>query len=526
MARDGAPFMGGASSINSQPQQGSHTSGREALSVSAAVAIAHSALQEYTFCIVGEVSELSNKPGYKAVYFSIKDEKATLPCLMWNNRYKASGVQLELGAKVEVTGKFSIFAPKGSMNFNVSQLTLSGEGALRQKVAQLAQKLKDEGLTDPSRKRPLPYMPQTIGLVTTPRGAAVHDVLRTLRRRFPIARVVFAGVPVEGKRAAADMKMALEAVMHSDAEVILLVRGGGSYESFMPFNDEALARTIAASPVPVVTGLGHELDTFIADMVADVRATSPTAAAEAVTPHMRELSETFDVLATRMTDAFSHRLQSSETFINTIASRPVFKDPTSIFARDLQLVDVYQGRLERQGATLVTTQKAMVNTAQERLSRSLASGLSAYQDRMAFTRMRFERALPRSYEVAQNDINRSSMALRSLGQSLVEDHRHQADVAQGAFTRLSKTVLAPFVTQAAVVTARLNDLSPLRALERGWSIVTNEAGSVVSHVDDVQANDQVKVQLSDGALWCRVEEEAISELSGVISTEEDLCDGE
>lgn len=521
MARDDAPFMGGVSAYNaarsSAPQ-------REALSVSAAVAVADSVLQEHTFRVVGEVSEFSNKPGYKAVYFTIKDERATLPCLMWNNRFKASGVQLQLGAKVEVTGKFTIFAPKGRMNFNVSQLTLAGDGALRQQVAQLAQKLKAEGLTDASRKRPVPFMPQTIGLVTSPRGAAVHDVLRTLRRRYPAARVVFAGVSVEGKRAAADLKMALEAVMQTDAEVILLVRGGGSYEDFMPFNDEALARAIAASPVPVVTGLGHELDTFIADMVADVRTTSPTAAAEAVTPHVRELNETFDMLATRMTGALAHRLRGSATYLNTIASRPVFKDPTSIFARDLQLVDMYQGRLERKGATMRATQATALDTIQERLSRAMGACVSTQYDRVAFARLRFERALPRFHEAAQEDIDRCSVMLRSLGQSLGAAHRHRVDAAQGAFVRLGKTVLAPYTSQAAVVTARLNDLSPLRALERGWSIVTNEAGAVVSQVDDVQPNDQVKVQLSDGALWCRVEEEAVSELSGVISIEEDLRD--
>lgn len=522
MARDDAPFLGGMSAFDSDrstraPQQ-------EALSVSAVVALADSVLQEHTFRVVGEVSELSNKPGYKAVYFTIKDERATLPCLMWNNRYKASGVSLQLGAKVEVTGKFTIFAPKGRMNFTVSQLTLAGDGALRQKVAQLAQKLKAEGLTDAARKRPVPFMPQTIGLVTSPRGAAVHDVLRTLRRRYPAARVVFAGVPVEGKRAVADLKMALETLTHTDAEVILLVRGGGTYEDFMPFNDEDLARAIAASPVPVVTGLGHELDTFIADMVADVRTTSPTAAAEAVTPHVRELNETFDMLAHRMMGALAHRLRGSATYLNTIASRPIFKDPTSLFASDLQLVDMYQGRLERMGTVMQASQEMALSAVRDRLFRAMEASLSTWDDHVAFSQMRFERALPRSYESAQEDIDRYSVVLRSMGQSLGVSHDHRVTVGQEALMRLGKTMLVPYTSQAAVVTARLNDLSPLRALERGWSIVTTESGAVVSHVDDVHPQDQVKVQLSDGALWCRVEDEAVSELSGVISIEEDLHD--
>ena len=244
--------------------------------------------------LVGEVSDVSNKPGYKAVYFTVKDQRAALPCMMWNNRFQASGVRLAVGQLVELTGRFTLYAPKGRMNFDVFSIALAGEGNLRMQVANLARKLEAEGLMAPARKRPVPAYPALVGLVTSPRGAAVHDVLRTLRRRFPLARVLVAGVAVEGSNAPAGIVEGMRAVVRAGAEVVLVVRGGGSFEDLMPFNDEGLARMIAKCPVPVVTGIGHEPDTSIADMVADLRASTPTAAAEAVSPARESLGRLFE----------------------------------------------------------------------------------------------------------------------------------------------------------------------------------------------------------------------------------------
>ncbi len=272
-----------------EPNASTEEEAAAALSVSAAMGLAKNALETVVVRLVGEVSEVNDKPGYKAVYFTVKDEKASLPCMMWMSRYQASGVSLCVGALVELTGRFSLYAAKGRMNFDVFSVTLAGEGQLRLQVANLARELEAMGLMDPARKRPLPVYPETIGVVTSPRGAAVHDVLRTLRRRYPLARILFAGVPV-GAGAPAALIEGMQRVVMDGAEVVLLVRGGGSFEDLMPFNDRRLARTIAACPVPVVTGIGHEPDTSIADMVADVRASTPTAAAEAVAPDRREIA--------------------------------------------------------------------------------------------------------------------------------------------------------------------------------------------------------------------------------------------
>ena len=188
-------------------------------------------------------------------------------------------------------------------------------------------------------------MYEHIGLVTSPRGDAVHDVMRTMRRRFPLTRISLAGVAVEGAHAATGMAEALASCAAAGCEAILLVRGGGSFEDLMPFNDESLARAIAGCPVPVVTGIGHEPDTTIADMVADVRASTPTAAAERVTPDKEALDRDMAVRAGLLSRSVERTLARLADGVGAYASRPVFKDPRSLFATDLMTVDMLHDTL-------------------------------------------------------------------------------------------------------------------------------------------------------------------------------------
>ena len=429
---------------------------KEALSVSVAITIAKSLLQQHAFRITGEVSELSDKPGYKAVYFTIKDNDATLSCLMWKNRYAQAGVPLRIGAKVVVTGKFTIFAPKGRMNFEVSSLSLAGDGDLRAQVAALAEKLRQEGLMDTARKRPLVIYPQRIGLVTSPRGAAVHDVLRTLRRRFPAAKIFLAGVPVEGKQASLNMIEALHTVVAAGAEEVLVVRGGGSFEDLMPFNDEALARAIAQCPVPVITGIGHEPDTSIADMVADYRASTPTAAAEAVSPHQRDVALLLDEDARRMKSVMMARLNRSDEYLNQIAARPVFRDPLSLFATDFQMLDVLQ--------------------------------------------MSLDRSLGRYLPVQIQNLNQLSHALNQAELALLHRYRDSLVSLQTVLEKVGTKSLEPRVSEVALMAARLHDLSPLKTLARGWSIAHNEDGVVVQSIRQVKPGDRLSVRVKDGLI--------------------------
>ncbi len=432
----------------------------EAMTVSAAMGLAKGALENITVHIMGEVSEVSNKPGYKAVYFTVKDEKASLPCMMWNNRYQAAGVELQIGALVELSGRFTVYAAKGRMNFDVFSVKLAGEGVLRMQVANLARKLQAEGLMLAERKRELPHYPETIGLLTSPRGAAVHDVLRTLRRRYPLARVLLAGVPVEGTGAPAALIEGLNCVISAGAEVVLVVRGGGSFEDLMPFNDEALARAIADAPVPIVTGIGHEPDTSIADMVADVRASTPTAAAEAVAPDEVSLNARIESCAAALTHALSKRIASDRTNLERIMMLPLFREPSRLFENDSQTLDELCTRLHNAIPQSLENNRKKIDLMRTSLMTSLPHVLSRYADRTAALKDR----------------------MYYQGESLPQR----------------------FVRDMSVAAARLQNLSPLAVLARGYAIARDETDSIVKSVNDVHCGDSLTVSVADGAIGCTV----------------------
>ncbi len=436
-------------------------SSSEALSVSGAMALAKGALEGVVVRLVGEVSELSNKPGYKAVYFTVKDEAASLPCMMWNNRFRAADVDVRVGSLVELTGRFTLYAAKGRMNFDVFSLALAGEGDLRLRVANLAKKLAAEGLMDPSRKRAVPAFPENIGVVTSPRGAAVHDVLRTLRRRFPLSRVLLAGVPVEGGQAPSFLIEGIRCVVDAGAEVVLVVRGGGSFEDLMPFNDERLAREIAACPVPVVTGIGHEPDTSIADMVSDLRASTPTAAAEAVSASRESLEDGFARKASALKGAMDRRFERTRGFLGRLSSRPVLSDSQSLFAEEKLALDYASERLFRAIPLNVSRDEAALAQCNARLRRLRTSMLDA--SRIA-ARMRRERLLP-------------------AGDAHLRAARHEMGLRA----------------------SRLHDLSPLAVIGRGYAIARNASGDVVKSIGSVDAGDTLNVSVSDGLISCRVE---------------------
>ena len=393
----------------------------QALSVSAALGLAKRSLETLTVRIIGEVSEVSVKAGYKAAYFTVKDQSASMPCMMWNNRYRASGVQLAVGQLVEMTGRFTLYAAKGRMNFDVFSIALAGEGNLRLKVANIAKRLQAEGLTDPSRKRALPLLPERIGLVTSPRSAAVHDVLRTLRRRFPVATVLLAGVPVEGAQAPAGIVEGLRCVVAAGAQVVLVVRGGGSFEDMMPFNDEALARAIAACPVPVVTGIGHEVDTSIADMVSDYRASTPTAAAEAVSPSAESLDALFSSRIDALSTGVARSIATARTNLRLMSERPAFQDPTTLFAADAQALDIASDKLERVLPARIERERAAIDSyrarmiaigghATQREGLELSKGAARLHDLSPLG------TLARGYSVTRND---SNDIVRSIAQAPV-----------------------------------------------------------------------------------------------------------
>ena len=410
-----------------------------ALTVTEAMTAARVALEGVRVRVVGEVSEFNDKPGYKAAYFTVSDGGASMPCMMWRDQYLASGVTLRCGMLVEMSGAFSAYVPKGRMQFSVRTLTLAGEGNLRLQVAALARKLEAEGLMRAERKRALPRYPERIAVVTSPRGKAIHDVLRTLKRRYPLAELLVAGVPVEGDSAPAAIVDGLRQVARCSPDVVLLVRGGGSYEDLMPFNAEEVARAVAACPIPVVTGIGHEPDTSIADMVADLRASTPTAAAEAVAPSIDELAAVVMREWRALGRALEHHVRAAAHQVARLAERSVLRDPHAILGVAAQALDI----------------------AGLRLSRALPERLERDAERLAYARDRLRRMGP----------------------------------------RLTERV----ATRVGTAAARLDDLSPLKILGRGYAVCYAADGrTVLKSVAPVQTNDTVRVRVSDGTIVANV----------------------
>lgn len=432
----------------------------EPLSVSAAMSMAKQALESVTVRLVGEVSELSVKPGYKAVYFTIKDERASLPCMMWNSRYQKAGVEMRIGQLVELTGRFTLYEAKGRMSFDVFSISLAGEGDLRMRVAALAKKLEDEGLMDPRRKKPIPVMPEKIGLVTSPRGAVVHDVLRTLRRRFPSAHVYLAGVPVDGPGAAQGIIQGMREVYKAKVEVIVICRGGGSFEDFMPFNDEALARAIAACPTPVVTGIGHEPDTCIADMVADLRASTPTHAAMAISPSQEDLESVLDMRARALYERMSRKIERCEAQLQRSADRPLFTERDRLFSQVAQTLDIQS----------------------DRLTRAIPAALDRDAAALSQARARLMAVLPLAVQQQSVRLDAQVDRMRVAGDMSLK--RFEQDVRVHA--------------------ARLHDLSPLAVLGRGYAMARNESGAIVKSVEQAPPGSSLGVTVADGVLDCVV----------------------
>ncbi|HSO11229.1 MAG TPA: exodeoxyribonuclease VII large subunit [Anaerolineales bacterium] len=232
--------------------------------------------------VQGEISNLS-RPASGHIYFTLKDSNASLKCVMWKTSAARLNLPLRDGMEVEVHGKIGVYEPQGQYQLYADQVRLVGEGALYQEFLRLKSMLEAEGLFDPQRKRPIPEFPKRIGIITSATGAALRDMLNTLRRRLPLVEVILAPSPVQGTEAPPALVKAIQALNLQMLDVILIARGGGSIEDLWAFNDERVARAVAASTVPVISGVGHETDFTLCDFAADLRAPTPTAAAELAT---------------------------------------------------------------------------------------------------------------------------------------------------------------------------------------------------------------------------------------------------
>ncbi len=294
--------------------------------------------------VQGEVSNFS-RPASGHLYFTLKDRQSSLRCVMWRSDAMRLSTPLIDGQFIEAHGRIKIYPPGGVYQLYVDRIQTVGEGRLFQEFLNLKKRLEAEGLFEQSRKKPLPEWPQTIGVITSATGAAIRDILRTISRRFPLATVILAPASVQGTDAPPELIQALEKLNDLRVEVIILARGGGSIEDLWAFNDEGLARAIARSAVPVITGVGHETDFTIADFVSDMRAPTPTAAAELATPNIEEISATLLENQQQLRKVFLSFLQYRSTQLHHLNSKLNVLSPMRSVQNNQQRLDEFSYRL-------------------------------------------------------------------------------------------------------------------------------------------------------------------------------------
>lgn len=294
--------------------------------------------------VKGEISNLS-KPASGHIYFTLKDENSALKCVIWRTSAGRIGAIMQSGRAIEAHGYISVYERDGQYQLYVDTVREAGEGYLYQEFLRLKARLEAEGLFDPERKRPIPEVPARIGIVTSPTGAALQDMLNTLRRRYPLAEVVIAPAAVQGEEAPAEIVAALARLNREPGvEVILLARGGGSLEDLWSFNDERVVRAVAASAVPVISGVGHETDFTLADFAADLRAPTPTAAAELASPDIADVHDRLNTMVLHLANALAGITSAERLQLSALSSTLQRVSPMSQVRSDRQRLDELSGR--------------------------------------------------------------------------------------------------------------------------------------------------------------------------------------
>ena len=288
--------------------------------------------------VKGEISALRLQQGSGHLYFTLKDETAVIRCIMFASKVASLRFEPADGMKVIVSGKVEIYSPSGQYSFNVTGMQQAGEGELYRQFVETSNRLRALGLFD--RKRPIPSLPKCVGVVTSDTGAALHDITSVIRRRFPCMDIVVAPAAVQGKNAPSELIRALEAVNNdARADVIIIGRGGGSYEELSCFNDEQLAYAVFNSRIPVISAVGHEVDFTIVDFVSDLRAPTPSAAAEICVPVYSELTEVMNTVRSTLNGAAMQRIDMLKLNLMLTSETSALSDPSSIFTDRIRRIN-------------------------------------------------------------------------------------------------------------------------------------------------------------------------------------------
>ncbi len=417
----------------------------------------------------GELSNVS-RPSSGHLYFTLKDARAQIRAAMFRTRNQAIRFRPDEGMQVLVRARVSLYEPRGDYQLIVEHMEEAGDGALRRAFEELKQRLAVEGLFDAAHKQPLPVLPRRIGVITSPSGAAVRDVISVLGRRFPAIPVLIYPVPVQGREAAGEIADAIRlAGARADCDVLILTRGGGSLEDLWPFNEEVVARAIHECRIPLVSAVGHEIDFTIADFVADQRAATPSAAAELVSPDQFEWLARITQLAARLEQRLRHTLSDQHRQVAWIEKR---------------LQQVHPGQYLRQQAQRLDELEQRARFVIGMRIRELQSGLNEMHAKL-------QRHSP-AHQVARLGLQQHLLAQR-LGAAM-------------------QALLAEKQRRLGLACRSLDTVSPLATLKRGYAIVSRLPDRLILRkATAVKPGDRVEARLADGTLVCIVDPAGLPE---------------
>lgn len=409
-------------------------------------------------------AELSNfsRPASGHWYFSLKDEAAQVKCAMFRNKNQLVKVLPENGKQVLVRARIGLYEPRGDYQIIIEHMEEAGDGALRREFDLLKSKLADEGLFDSSHKKEIPNNVTRVGIVTSASGAAVHDILTTLKRRFPMEQTIIYPVPVQGKGACHKIEAAIiKANTRKEVDVLIIARGGGALEDLWEFNEEVVARAIYGSTIPIVTGIGHEVDFTIADFVADKRAATPTAAAELISPDRYQQLQKLSSIESRFVYLMQQNLQQKQ-----------------------QHIDWLQKRIRHPKERLQAL-RSKLNQLSQRNIRSIKNTLEKSHYRTELLQSRIQQRDP------SQRIQQLKLRYKNINARL-----HLAN--KQAMTNKRQKLQYLIHT--------LDTLSPLHTLKRGYAIVKDEKNNIVSQSDKLKNGQKIKTQLNNGHIFSTITE--------------------
>ncbi|ODT81599.1 exodeoxyribonuclease VII large subunit, partial [bacterium SCN 62-11] len=367
------------------------------------------------------------------------------------------------GMSVLAQGSLMVYPPRGQLQFVVEQLIPDGVGQYFLALEQLKQKLLQEGLFEVARKRPLPFFPRRVGVVTSREGAVWHDISTTLERRNPCVQLVLSPSPVQGPQATRGLIRALTILARANVEVVILARGGGSWEDLIAFNSEPLVRFLATYPLPVIAAIGHETDLSLVDQVADRRAPTPTAAAELVAPERDQLLRELNTIQGRMRQALAQRSQRQREILDSLSQRPCFLEPQRLFLEPRRFLDKLQNALREALRGRAEWERERWRQLESRLQPlQLLGKVQLQREQLRNLEARLRTALPRSLEMKRAELHEQRQMLQTL--------------------------------------------SPQRVLERGYALCLDDRGQLVTSVAGRKGHDQLEIRLADGRIQCVVEQ--------------------